>query len=206
MGTEDTTAQVTPAEFTRSINRFAQDKGALVIIASAESLEYEEDGSTLKAVVAKKDDGESVTIPATEVILAAGPWTARVAQRLLGKDAGTALDIEPRSLLRLEICSAQPTYIYAFQWLLNICHLQTFDPNHRPCPLHLPRSPLRCLGLPRNLSPNRRNNLHVRRPHRSSPLSAFARKSDRCYPIASRSEEPDRAITLHIGEVQRCKG
>ena len=43
MGTESTTAQVTPAEFTRSMMDLAQEKGAKLTIASAESLEFEVD-------------------------------------------------------------------------------------------------------------------------------------------------------------------
>jgi len=107
MGTENTTAQVTPAEFTRSMMDLAQEKGAKLTIASAESLELETDGVTPKCVRAVDEKGETIEVPATDIVLAAGPWTARLASKLLGKRAGAALDIEPRfatPLLRLKPC------------------------------------------------------------------------------------------------------
>ena len=42
----------------------------------------------------------TIEIPATDIVLVAGPWTARLASRLLGKRAGAALDIEPRFVTR----------------------------------------------------------------------------------------------------------
>jgi len=96
MGTESTTAQVTPAEFTRSMMDLAQERGAKLTITSAESLEFEADDVTLKCVRAVDEKGETIEIPATDIVLAAGPWTARLASKLLGKRAGAALDIEPR--------------------------------------------------------------------------------------------------------------
>jgi len=96
MGTESTTAQVTPAEFTRSMMDLAQERGAKLTIASAESLDFEADDVTLKCVRAVDEKGETIEIPATDIVLAAGPWTARLASKLLGKRAGAALDIEPR--------------------------------------------------------------------------------------------------------------
>lgn len=101
MGTESTTAQVTPAEFTRSMIDLAQDKGTNLTIASAESLEFEADGVTLKCVRAVDEKGETLEIPATDIVLAAGPWTARLASKLLGTRAGAALDIEPRFVVAL---------------------------------------------------------------------------------------------------------
>ena len=101
MGTESTTAQVTPAEFTRSMIDLAQDKGAKLTIASAESLAFEADGVALKCVRAVDEKGETLEIPATDIVLAAGPWTARLASKLLGTRAGAALDIEPRCAIAL---------------------------------------------------------------------------------------------------------
>ena len=96
MGTESTTAQVTPAEFTRSMMDLAQEKGAKLTIASAEFLEFEADDVTPKCVRAVDEKGQTIEIPVTDIVLAAGPWTARLASKLLGTRAGAALDIEPR--------------------------------------------------------------------------------------------------------------
>lgn len=96
MGTESTTAQVNPAEFTRSMMDLAQEKDVKLTIASAEYLGLEADDATPKCVRAVDENGETIEIPATDIVLAAGPWTAELASKLLGQHAGAALDIEPR--------------------------------------------------------------------------------------------------------------
>ena len=81
----------------------AQEKGARLTIASVESLELEADDVTPKHVRAVDEKGETIEIPATVIVFAAGSWTARLASKLLGKRAGAALDIEPRFVTRLSI-------------------------------------------------------------------------------------------------------
>lgn len=95
MGAESTTTQVTPAGFQSMID-LAQEKGAKLTMARAEPLEPEADDVTPKCVRAVDEKGERIEIPATEIVLATRPWTARLASKLLGKRAGAALDIEPR--------------------------------------------------------------------------------------------------------------
>jgi glycine/D-amino acid oxidase-like deaminating enzyme len=81
----------------------AEERGVKVTIASVDGIEFEEDGSTPAAVLATDDSGEPIKIPATDVLFAAGPWTASVAKKLLGKRANAALDIEPRYISALAV-------------------------------------------------------------------------------------------------------
>ena len=138
MGTESTTAQVTPAEFTRSMMDLAQEKGAKLTIASAESLELEADDVTPKCVRAVDEKGQTIEIPATDIVLAAGPWTARLASKLLGKRAGAALDIEPRFVTPFSV----PRSLLTARMIPKIVGAQPlsyFDPQS-PSP-HMPSSP-----------------------------------------------------------------
>ena len=141
MGTESTTAQVTPAEFTRSMIDLAQEKGVKLTIASAESLEFEADGVTPKCVRAVDEKGETIEIPATDIVLAAGPWTASLASKLLGKRAGAALDIEPRFVLP----RPAPRSVLTTKITLHAADAQLllfFDPRSRsPRTLSSPSSP-----------------------------------------------------------------
>lgn len=96
IGTPSSTAQVNPHLFTKSMVELAEERGIKVTIATVDGLEFAEDGKTPSAVLATNDAGEQIKIPATDVLFAAGPWTASVAKKLLGKKAGAALDIGPR--------------------------------------------------------------------------------------------------------------
>lgn len=96
MGTTSSTAQVTPGRFTEAMVELAQEKGVTVTIASVDGLEFSDDGSSPSTILATKENGEPVKIQATDVVFAAGPWTASVAKKLLGKNASAALEIVPR--------------------------------------------------------------------------------------------------------------
>ncbi|KAI9762852.1 MAG: hypothetical protein M4579_000205 [Chaenotheca gracillima] len=77
MGDPDTTAQVHPYQFTTTMARLASDKGAKIEIGSVSNIEY--DGDSVKSVkYTNKETSESHTIPASHVILSAGPWTRTV--------------------------------------------------------------------------------------------------------------------------------
>jgi glycine/D-amino acid oxidase-like deaminating enzyme len=75
MGTPSTTAQVHPYQFTTSMADLATESGAEVILGSVKDIE--KDGEGVKSVTYEdKASQSSHTIPATDVILAAGPWTS----------------------------------------------------------------------------------------------------------------------------------
>lgn len=95
MGTPDSTAQVTPDQFTKVMVELAQERGVKLTIATVDGLEFAEDGESPLNILATDESGEQVKIQATDVIFAAGPWTSSVAEKLLGKKASAALDIIP---------------------------------------------------------------------------------------------------------------
>jgi hypothetical protein len=77
MGTPSTTAQVHPYQFTTSMADLAVEAGVNVIFGSVKAIEKDANG--VKSVTYEdKMSKTSHTIPATDVILAAGPWTKTV--------------------------------------------------------------------------------------------------------------------------------
>jgi glycine/D-amino acid oxidase-like deaminating enzyme len=77
MGTPSTTAQVHPYQFTNSMADLAVEAGAEVILGSVKGIEKGANG-VQSVMYEDKASKESYTIPATDVILAAGPWTKNV--------------------------------------------------------------------------------------------------------------------------------
>lgn len=76
LGGPTNTAQVHPFLFTAAIARLAQSRGVEVIIGSVTELVHNKDSGTVESVVYEtKDTSQSHTIPATDVVVAAGPWT-----------------------------------------------------------------------------------------------------------------------------------
>ncbi|KAK2628405.1 hypothetical protein QTJ16_001508 [Diplocarpon rosae] len=76
MGTPSTTAQVHPYLFTTSMADLAIAAGAKVILGSVTAIDHT-DG--VKSVTYEDKATKSInTLPATDVILAAGPWTSHV--------------------------------------------------------------------------------------------------------------------------------
>jgi glycine/D-amino acid oxidase-like deaminating enzyme len=77
MGDLNTTAQVHPFLFTTSIADLAKEAGANIIFGSVTEIDYT--GHGVKGVVYKdKETKEEKRLDATDVILAAGPWSANV--------------------------------------------------------------------------------------------------------------------------------
>ncbi|KAH8695111.1 FAD dependent oxidoreductase [Talaromyces proteolyticus] len=71
------TAQVHPYLFTTSITKLAEEKGVNIVLGKATGIDQESDG--VKSIsYTDKASGESRTIPATDVIVSAGPWTQAV--------------------------------------------------------------------------------------------------------------------------------
>ncbi|KZF21396.1 fad NAD binding oxidoreductase [Xylona heveae TC161] len=77
MGDPENTAQVHPYQFTTSMAALAEEKGAKIILGAVSDIE--KSGDQVKSVTySDKASGESHTIPATDVIISAGPWTRNV--------------------------------------------------------------------------------------------------------------------------------
>jgi glycine/D-amino acid oxidase-like deaminating enzyme len=76
MGTPQTTAQVHPYQFTTSMADLATEAGAKVILGSVTAIDY---GPHVRGVTYEdKETAHIHTLPATHVVLAAGPWTSHV--------------------------------------------------------------------------------------------------------------------------------
>lgn len=71
------TAQVHPYQFTTSIAKLAEEKGVNIVLGKVTNID--QDSDQVKSVTyTDKASGESHTIPATDVIVSAGPWTKKV--------------------------------------------------------------------------------------------------------------------------------
>lgn len=81
MGDPSTTAQVHPYQFTTAMAELASDKGADVRVgASVTSINYNSSGDAVESVTYedKNNNGKQETIPATDIIISAGPWTRSI--------------------------------------------------------------------------------------------------------------------------------
>ena len=77
MGDPDTTAQVHPYQFTTSMAALAKEKGAEVILGMVTDIDRS--SNVVKSVTYKdRSTSKSYTIPATDVIISAGPWTQSI--------------------------------------------------------------------------------------------------------------------------------
>lgn len=77
MGGPDTTAQVHPYQFTTSMADLAAEKGVNIILGSVTSIN--QSSNTVTSVTyTDKTTSEPHTIPATDVIISAGPWTQSI--------------------------------------------------------------------------------------------------------------------------------
>lgn len=77
MGTPDNTAQVHPYQFTTSMAQLAEEKGVNIILGSVTNIERPE-GAVRSVTYVDKETSTSHTIPATDVVISAGPWTKSV--------------------------------------------------------------------------------------------------------------------------------
>ncbi|KAL4898613.1 fad NAD binding oxidoreductase, partial [Aspergillus ambiguus] len=71
------TAQVHPYLFTTSMAKLAEEKGAKITLGSVTRIGYSND-AVESLTYTDKESGDSRTIPATDVVIAAGPWTRSV--------------------------------------------------------------------------------------------------------------------------------
>lgn len=77
MGDPSTTAQVHPYQFTTSMATLAEEKGVKIVIGTV--LKIEKSDNAVKSVIYKeKVTSQSFSIPVTDVIISAGPWTKSV--------------------------------------------------------------------------------------------------------------------------------
>lgn len=72
------TAQVHPYLFTTSMLELAKEKGVQFVSGKASSINVDKASKTVTGVTYTEPTGESNTLPATHVVLAAGAWSPRV--------------------------------------------------------------------------------------------------------------------------------
>jgi glycine/D-amino acid oxidase-like deaminating enzyme len=81
MGDPTTTAQVHPFQFTTAMAELAREKGADIRVgASVSSINFTPDGQGVESVTYtdKSNNNKQETIPATDIVLSAGPWTRSI--------------------------------------------------------------------------------------------------------------------------------
>jgi glycine/D-amino acid oxidase-like deaminating enzyme len=79
LGDPTNTAQVHPYLFTTQIARLAEEQGANIILGSVMRVGYNHDGSMAESVTYKANDTSHVNeLPATDIVIAAGPWTRSI--------------------------------------------------------------------------------------------------------------------------------
>lgn len=94
IGNEETTGQVHPFQMTNALVELSKERGVNVVLGEASGITLGANGSPSQVTVTV--DGEEKFIEATDVVFAAGPWTGKLAKKLLGSKAGRASEIEPR--------------------------------------------------------------------------------------------------------------
>ncbi|KAL8728579.1 MAG: hypothetical protein Q9166_005312 [cf. Caloplaca sp. 2 TL-2023] len=78
MGDPETTAQVHPYHFTTAMAELAEEKGVNIVLGSVTSIDTANGGGVKSVTYEDKATKETHAIPATDVIVSAGPWTQRV--------------------------------------------------------------------------------------------------------------------------------
>ena len=77
MGDPSTTAQVHPYQFTTAMAKLAEEGGVKIVLGLVSDIDRS--GGQVRSVTYEdKETSKSQTIPATDVIVAAGPWSKRV--------------------------------------------------------------------------------------------------------------------------------
>lgn len=78
MGTPETTAQVHPYQFTNAIAELAAEKGAEIIPGLVTAIDYKGPLGAQSVTYEDKTTKEIHNIPATDIVVAAGPWTSTI--------------------------------------------------------------------------------------------------------------------------------
>ena len=78
MGDPNTTAQVHPYQFTTSMASLAEEKGVKIILGAAVKSINQSNKIVESITYTDRSTSETHTLPATDVVLAAGPWTQRI--------------------------------------------------------------------------------------------------------------------------------
>ena len=95
LGTPNNCSQVNPYMFTKTVAALAEQKGAKIVIGSAIAIDYKEDGQGIKSVQYTQN-ATTKSIPATDILLSAGPWTPRLFPKVkLKSPRGHSVVVKP---------------------------------------------------------------------------------------------------------------
>jgi glycine/D-amino acid oxidase-like deaminating enzyme len=78
MSDPGSTAQVHPYLFTTSMAQLAEEKGVKIVYGSATGINTSQDGAVESVSYDSKEDGSAQELPASHVVLSAGPWTPQI--------------------------------------------------------------------------------------------------------------------------------
>ena len=94
-GTPSNSGQVNPYMFTQTLAELAEEKGAKIIIGSASAIDYKNDSQGIKSVQYTQN-GTINSLPATDILLSAGPWTPKLFPRVhLETPRGHSVVVKP---------------------------------------------------------------------------------------------------------------
>ncbi|KAL9612023.1 MAG: hypothetical protein Q9167_003349 [Letrouitia subvulpina] len=95
IGDPSNTAQVNPYIYTITLAKLSEEKGAKIVYGSATKLNFKRDGKAI-ASVTYTHDGTTSDLSATDLVIAAGPWTSRLFPSIhLGAPRGHSVVVRP---------------------------------------------------------------------------------------------------------------
>ncbi|TYJ56628.1 hypothetical protein B9479_002720 [Cryptococcus floricola] len=95
MGSHSTTAQVTPGLFTQFFSeQFLAQPETSLVMGTVQSLTTDPKSNAPKSLGIVSPDGDKSELEADLVVIAAGPWTGRLAEQLLGEKVGGRLGVQ----------------------------------------------------------------------------------------------------------------
>ena len=95
LGNPGNSGQVNPYMMTKTLAELAEDHGVKIIIGSATAIDYAEDHQSVVSVQYSQN-GTIHSLPATDILLAAGPWTPRLFTKVhLKMPRGHSVVIKP---------------------------------------------------------------------------------------------------------------
>ena len=94
-GTPSNSGQVNPYMFTKTLAELAEEKGAKIMIGSATAIDFKNDNQGIKSVQYTQN-GTINSLPATDILLSAGPWTPKLFPRVhLETPRGHSVVVKP---------------------------------------------------------------------------------------------------------------
>ena len=95
LGTPSNSGQVNPYMMTKTLAELAENHGAKIIIGSATAINYAENNQSIVSVQYSQN-GTTKSLPATDILLSAGPWTPKLFTRVhLKAPRGHSVVIKP---------------------------------------------------------------------------------------------------------------